>query len=443
MASGSAGRRVRQGATRIEIENTGDVVFLYDAANADAIRAAAPGWAAADAPYDAEAEVFGRLAREGLLVAYEPAGGDAVEVEVAVGPDLTAAERAGGTWLRPQAARLALPSGRLRIETFDSLGLTAEPPTEPGGVVEVPPGEYTLALHRVDQAAMGAAAAGWPDEVLVLTPGAPEGLEPAALLRYPVARPRWGAWKVQGDVATGEITWALVGCGTNLDAGAVARLGLRPGQRLEARLGPQTHRAVFLGALDQQAYRELIGPADLDAAAAREPDLARAYMYPNPGPDGEVIPALAFHDFTGGPRPWSQLAIGMPVAVRVLPDPVFAAPDDAWASMWQVRDGALRTEVLGCGAADLILGATAEALAALGAKAGDELVLEVGGETRRVRLLKDQRGATEPGDALVAWPMPHWELGGTRVLRVRSARGGEEARLGIAAAVGSPAVLRK
>lgn len=427
----------------IEIENTGDLVFLYDEAHAEAIRATAIAWTRGDEPFDPGAAPLQALAREGKLVAFEPAGGP-LRAEVRLGD-----APAGPGWMRPQAARLDLPSGRLAVETLDSLRLVAEPATDPGAVVEVPPGAYDLALHRFDRAAGG--DAGHPDEVLVLAPataGAPATAEP--LLRYPVVRPRWGAWKVQDGVATGEITWALVGAGTNLDAGAIARLGLRPGMRLEAKLGPQTHRALYLGALDQQAWRELIGPEALDAAAQREPDLARAYLYPNPGPDGEVIPALAFHDFTGGPRPWGALEIGMPVAVRALPDPVFEGQDDAWAQMWQVEGDALRTEVLGCGPRDLILGATAEALAALGAAPGEPLALEVGGVTRPVALAADERGAASAagafagqGNALVAWPMPHWELGDRRVLRLRPAGGGAEAGTGIAVPVGTTAILRR
>jgi hypothetical protein len=436
---------VRAKGTRVALENTGDLVFLYDEASEGAIRSAYPAFANGHS-WDPVAREARQLAHEGALVAFEVGEPTTVEAEFGRAAGLSAAERARAAWLRPQTARIVLPTGKLRVETLDSLRLTDEPIEDEGTVLEVPPGAYTLTLERLDRAAMPDGGAGFPDEVILLWPEVgPSAAMPAeALLRYPVARPRWGAWSVQDGVATGEVAWAMVGAGTNLDAGAIARLGLRPGMRLEATIGPQTHRAVYLGNLDQQAWRELVGPAALDAAAAREPDLARAYMHLNPGPAGEPLPALAFHDFTGVPRPWAALELGMRVSVRALPDPVFPAPDDAWTAMWQVADGGLKIEVVGCGADDLVLGAPPEALAKLGAAPGGPMTLELGGETRKLwwvaeerlaGLLREQAGA----GVLVGWLMPHWELGDRRVLRVRALAGGET---GITVPVGSTAVLR-
>lgn len=439
--------QVRTSGTRVSLENTGDLVFMYDEASAGAIRQAYPAWAAGGHSWAPLAREARQLAHEGALVVFEAGEAATIEAEFGRAAGLTEAERAKAAWLRPQTARLVLPTGKLRVETLDSLRLTDEPATDEGTVLEVPPGAYVVTLERLDRAAMPDGGAGFPDEVILLWPeSGPSAPMPAeALLRYPVLRPRWGTWSVADGVATGEVVWAMVGAGTNLDAGAIARLRLRPGMRLVATLGPQTHQALYLGNLDQQAWRELVGPAALDAAAAREPDLARAYMYLNAGPTGEPMPALAFHDFTGAPRPWAALEPGMPVSVRALPDPVFVAPDDAWSHMWQVADGGLSTEVVGCGLADLVLGAPPEALASLGAAPGAPLSLVVAGETRKLWWVAEERLAgllqeqAVAGD-LVGWLMPHWELGDRRVLRVRALAGGET---GVSVPVGTPVTLHK
>ena len=179
---------------RFEIRNSGLLIFLYDEANAAAIRAANPavlsGYGRKEAAKD---EALQQLAAQGLLVAYELVqDGDRV-VEVAVGPPLSAREKQRTAWLPAQRALLSLPSGKLRIEPYDYFRLSPDWDlwvrdhreryrTEMeyhGAMLKVPPGRYLLTLHRVNWDVLDgrgeadqAAKAGVPSEVVTLTPRA-------------------------------------------------------------------------------------------------------------------------------------------------------------------------------------------------------------------------------------------------------------------------------
>jgi hypothetical protein len=154
-----------------------------------------------------------QLAADGLLVAYELAQDGDRAVEVAVGPPLSAAEKRPAAWWPPQRALLGLPSGRLRVEPYDSLRISPDwdlwsrehrerygtKAPYHGAALRVPRGRYLLTLHRVDWDRLAgegtadeAAGAGVPSEVLTLSPrtsGRPLG-SAVGLLRHPAAAPR-------------------------------------------------------------------------------------------------------------------------------------------------------------------------------------------------------------------------------------------------------------
>src|SRR5262249_52471095 len=126
----------------------------------------------------------------GAVVAYQLYQDDTEVIEIAVGPPLSAAEMKNLPFTRPQQARLSLPSGRLRIESWNSLAISDDGGGEKGGRLQVLPGDYVLTLHRVDF---------WSDEVhpmsavITLTPvgdlAAPRN--PSPLLPLPDAGPPW------------------------------------------------------------------------------------------------------------------------------------------------------------------------------------------------------------------------------------------------------------
>ena len=206
--------RIRRGARRFEIRNSGLLVFLYDEANSDLIRDAKPGVLSGyNRKTASKDKALQQLATQGLLVVYELNQDADRVVEVAVGPPLSAREKQGIKWLPPQRALLNLPSGRLSIEPYDSLRLNPDwdlwvrdhrerYKTEMeyhGARMKASPGRYALTLHRVnwdllnDQKTGDASTkAGLPSEVITLTPKAPRGRAPIPLplLSYPTSRPQ-------------------------------------------------------------------------------------------------------------------------------------------------------------------------------------------------------------------------------------------------------------
>ena len=113
------------------------------------------------------------LARRGRLVVYELFQDDEIIVQVAVGEPLRAHEYARGHWVGPSTGWIALPTGRLCIEGYDTLRLGSEDPTDAGAILELPPGDYALAIHFVDWWTMNdtvQAAYKGPSEFIALTP---------------------------------------------------------------------------------------------------------------------------------------------------------------------------------------------------------------------------------------------------------------------------------
>lgn len=186
---------IRKDSTAVQVYNEGLVVFVYDEANSDAIKAAGPNIIEyfSDEPDDA----LQPLARDGLLVAYELEQDDELAIEVSVGSPLSPEELSRGRWLPVQRARLNAPSGRLRVEGYNNLRLSPDfdPAEDPGAVVDIPPGDYVLSLYRVDWEALEQAGLGehideWggPWHVIVLseTTEIQPPDSPAPMLRYPM-----------------------------------------------------------------------------------------------------------------------------------------------------------------------------------------------------------------------------------------------------------------
>jgi hypothetical protein len=182
---------IREGAQRVRIYNSGHLVFLYDEANRTAINEAAPeilyGFRG---EADLNDEALQKLANEGTLVIYELRQDDELDVEIVLGEPLSVSELSVARWKFPQQARLAMPSGKLCIESYDSLLLGDDDPTDPGAVLDVPPGDYTLTLHRIAWGAMDRddISDGYegPYEIIMLTPADEQSMSESlpAFLRF-------------------------------------------------------------------------------------------------------------------------------------------------------------------------------------------------------------------------------------------------------------------
>jgi hypothetical protein len=187
---------IREGAQRADVYNSGLLVFVYDEANRLMINQAAPsvldGFSRDEVLNDQSLQ---ELARTGTLVVYELQQDDELDMEVVVGEALTVEELSIGLWEPVQYARLNLPSGRLCIESYDSLRLGDEQPTDEGAIFSVPPGDYVMTLHRIDWDALDDAEIEdyeGTSEVFVLTPigqnAPPLPADPPAMLLFPLNR---------------------------------------------------------------------------------------------------------------------------------------------------------------------------------------------------------------------------------------------------------------
>lgn len=236
--------KTRKGALAIDVYSEGRAVFLYDEAHAGRI-VTSGAFREALGGARASHRALQELVKEGLLVVYEQPGDAGVSLEVMVGPPLTEKERGKLRWLAPQHSFLRLPSGRLRVDSPDTLPGHTDETEEVPGRAEVPPGDYLLTLHRLDVDAasrrLGAEIDG-PMEIVTLTPlgstdRRPDG--PPILLYEGSADTSWpGKYTVEGRRFRGLVLFngADSQILLNLDRAAARQLQLRAGMGLRLRV---------------------------------------------------------------------------------------------------------------------------------------------------------------------------------------------------------------
>jgi hypothetical protein len=365
---------IRKGSRRVEVYNSALGVYLYDPANADSIRAT--GVALAD-PMG-----IATLRGKRLLVCYGLMQDDELDVEVVVGPPLTAKELEKGRWMRTQRTRLQLPSGTLHVDSADSLRLGGEEPTDEGATLEVPKGEYVLTLYRIfhDQlSAEGISRYRGPQEVVVLTPAAeaePLASEEAYLpFESEVARLPWlraytvsGA-RFEGLVESQRTKGVIV---TNLDRDAAKELGLQFGSGLRLEAGKVTQTAVYLDdRIMLEEYLEgFAGPRARELAG-----LQGAWFWKHHDARGyEVLLFGVPDDVTLKPR--------SPITITKLAEPIEPYDEEAWFGHATVSGGEIAGTVVRlyweADCPHLVLSVDETALTKIGAHPGDRLRLQVG-----------------------------------------------------------------
>jgi len=178
---------------------------------------------------------FNERSRQGLVLGYSLAQDDDLEIALHVGDPLTREELSVARWLEPQRSFLRLPSGTLCVESNDASRLGPEEPTETGGQLSVPPGDYAVTLYRIDYEALFRERLTWtgPQEVIVLTPGGDPGEARDDFLPFEERRDTsWiGKYRVDGQRAE-ALMWVdnyWDGFLLNLDSAAVAQLSVVPG----------------------------------------------------------------------------------------------------------------------------------------------------------------------------------------------------------------------
>jgi hypothetical protein len=183
--------KIRENAERVEVYNSGLVVFLYDEANRAFINETAPDILSGFSPDGANDERLKLVAQQGALVVYELRQDDSLLIDVCVGEPLTIEERQSLPLLAPQTTMISLPSGKLCIESYDALQLGDEDPTDPGATVNCDRGDYILNLYRTDWLQLQEpeeSRDATPGEFIVLTPQTSTNSvdAPPPLLLFPV-----------------------------------------------------------------------------------------------------------------------------------------------------------------------------------------------------------------------------------------------------------------
>lgn len=249
-------------AQRVRVFNSGLEVWLYDKSYRDELKASgAFEEDADDALFDKTMATF---VRDGRIMAYQLMQDDSLNIAVTVRKPFTTHELATSRWLTPQQAFLRLPSGRLVVESNDSLTIRNSKPSDRGAELEVPAGDYLATLYRVDWDTLEADETQWegPSELITLTRGArakPVRGQPTVLPWKPRG-PGGATWKIDDGVYAGAVAFhdEELAMSIALDAEGVLQLGLKdksiallsvPGLKFECALvcvtGDKTQRTYY------------------------------------------------------------------------------------------------------------------------------------------------------------------------------------------------------
>jgi hypothetical protein len=297
--------------------------------------------------------------------------------------------------------RLSLPSGKLCIESFDSLRLGGEAPAREGARVTLRPGDYTLTLQRVDVERLEAAYHG-PRQVITLTPAREKASRiPVYLAFADEPRAPWvGRYQIDKGTFQGELIHAEPdgGFSLNLDGGAARKLGIQRGAHLIIEHDQVRLDAYYQASIKPAEWERVLGPRLLVAARASHPKLLCAYLDrsrltaewardpQNPFEEGGIYREywlLRVAPFEGTARELAPIR-GAPLLVRAQ-RPFTAPPDLSWQGRARLDGELLRAEVIDArhGSLQLNVGPQVEKLLRL--KKGSALELTVNGKKLVVR----------------------------------------------------------
>jgi hypothetical protein len=258
-------------AIRCEVYNDGHWCFVYDAENLDLIRELGGYGAMIGEAVGVDVESrLERLADRGLAVAWELGGDDAVVVDVLVDKVLSSKQKQKAQWLEPQYAYLNVPSGRLRIETLNSLAFNPDGHEDPGCEINIPPGQYDMILHRVNWPLMDEDMEVRPEvptEFLVLRTIKNKGpFRKTARLTYSEALGEDGAWLMEGELEGSLFTGMTRACVTdtssvyiNLRGSHAEQMDLKFGKTVELTAGQTTVSVPFIACMSLRGIAQYFG----------------------------------------------------------------------------------------------------------------------------------------------------------------------------------------
>lgn len=161
---------IRENAVRLDVYNEGLVVFLYDPVNGQYIRETNPEIIWGCSGETLKDSATRKLTENGSLLIYGLHSDDCLKIDVAVGAKLSEAELLSAERFQMQSGILHLPSGKLRIDSYNTLpmGDNGDAPPDEGAEIAVPPGLYAVTLYRIDRKINENAETA--NEIIVLTP---------------------------------------------------------------------------------------------------------------------------------------------------------------------------------------------------------------------------------------------------------------------------------
>lgn len=315
---------IREGSQFIEVYNDGLSIFVLD----EKFILETEAYAKKLGDFDDEL-FLGRLEslakKQGDCLIYELLLDDELCIEVVVGPPLSKQELSRGKWLKPQKARLNVPTGNLQVHSGNTLPLYEDSSDKPG-LARVPPGQYSVLLYRLDwdklRNSVIEAGGDWdayewpgPQEILVLTPatGPTKG---SSLLKYPAPNNNWiGEYRLEGEtllcLAYSPYYWEELLI--NLDDRAIGALDLEPGKEFRIEVKDFVFEGIYIGNGD---YRKLARAMWVKKFADGRPEYGIAYQPDNTVPEGEHFIVLLR---IVAARPFPIHKKWLPAKFRVLP----------------------------------------------------------------------------------------------------------------------------
>lgn len=288
-------RRVHERSERAAFYNEGLLVFLYDGSYAAAIRESGVEVLEGYDKSSADDPALNELAARGELLLYELYQDDEVEIEVIMADKITPDERTRlSAHVRLPTGWIRLPTGKLFLDSYNTLRAGHEEVTDRGATVSLPAGDYSVTVYRCGSVA--AEESEYPHDVLVLRPlkRKPTARRPAILsvtaAAPPLAEGGVGCGKITDGVFDGLIRFTAGSnlFAVNMDPQTAEALGLQAGNRISFEIadGELTIPGVYLGDTMNE-YRDALPIAEECEKSAVE--LARVSWGTHEGFDGILL----------------------------------------------------------------------------------------------------------------------------------------------------------
>lgn len=297
----SKAKAILSDSTMVTVYNDGPLAFVYDEASAETIYTSnmllLQGFSRDEILKDA---AWCELAGRGLIFAYELFQDDELCVEIRSGSPLTQKEMGKLPWLAPQKTFLSLPSGKLRIDSYNSLPVDDSYDDSPGAIVELTPGNYIVNLHRLDQHAVSHELSAASREVLIFQPTKriKPPSEAQALILYPrtsnveeTENYRIVNGDFHGQILFPDPSGSFI---INMDRATAQQLGLKSRTSFSVEVSElnKSFRALYLSSDDMMEYA--IGNLKIEEGPKKGPEFVLGCFGDEGDDDTDLYSGLLF-----------------------------------------------------------------------------------------------------------------------------------------------------